>query len=273
MRGTLQGLKIVVPETRELDLFATLLEREGAQSVRCPLVRILDIDDTSEMDGWIHSLIEHPFDDLVLFTGEGLRRLAKRAGRMGLTEAFVGAVRQTRTIIRGPKPARALRELGLTPAISAPVPTTSGLITVMSEGDLRSRRIGVQLYPGGGELLVDALRAKGAEVRTVIPYRYVSATESSAVATIIERLAQGEFDMVAFTSSSQLERLIAVSKEHGLEDALVAGLKRVRVAAIGPVVSDALKNIGVDEIVQPSGASFFMKPLVRAIVAAWSKPG
>jgi uroporphyrinogen-III synthase len=273
MRGRLQGLKIVVPETRELDLFATLLEREGAQSVRCPLVRIVDIDDTSEMDGWIRSLIDRPFDDLVLFTGEGVRRLAKRSERLGVADAFVAALKQTRTIIRGPKPARALKDLGLAPGISAPLPTSAGLIAALAKGDLRSRRVGVQLYPGGGNLLVDALRARGALVQTVTPYRYTSATGSSAVADIIRRLSEGEFGMIAFTSSPQLERLIEVSKERGLEGALIDGLKRVRVAAVGPIVFDALRAMGINDIVQPSGGSFYMKPLVRAIAAAWSGSG
>lgn len=272
MPGSLEGLKIVVPETRELDLFVSLLEREAAHCVRCPLVGIRDVDDTTEMDGWIRSMIEQPFDELVLFTGEGLRRLSKRAEELVLKDAFVAAVRQTKTIIRGPKPARALKELGLAPGVSAPLPTTSGLIAAMAEWDVRSRRIGVQLYPGGGNALVEELRARGAIVKTVTPYRYASATESSAVASIIQRLAQGEFGMIAFTSSPQVERLIEVSKEHGLETALRDGLKRVRVAAIGPVVCDALEAIGVDDVVQPSGTSFHMKPLVRAIVAAWSEP-
>ena len=55
--GALAGLKILVPESRELDLFAAMLEAEGAVALRCPLVQILDLEDSSEADTWIDRCI------------------------------------------------------------------------------------------------------------------------------------------------------------------------------------------------------------------------
>src|ERR1051325_4362734 len=159
----LEGKRVVVSESRELDL----LEAEGATVTRCPMVRILDVEDYAEVDDWLERSIAWPFDDLVLFTGEGVRRLTRRAETKGLTDKLVSALKQTRTFIRGPKPARALREIGLSPTIAAPSPTSRGLIAAISGEVLRSHRVGVQLYPGGGDLVVQALIDKGADVETV----------------------------------------------------------------------------------------------------------
>ena len=41
----LAGRTVAVPETRELEVFAGLLERRGARVLRCPLVSILDAPD------------------------------------------------------------------------------------------------------------------------------------------------------------------------------------------------------------------------------------
>src|SRR2546421_10232135 len=41
----LAGRTVAVPETRELEGFATMLERRGASVVRCPLVAIRDATD------------------------------------------------------------------------------------------------------------------------------------------------------------------------------------------------------------------------------------
>jgi uroporphyrinogen-III synthase len=41
----LAGRTIAIPETRELDLFARMLEQRGANTVRCPLLAILDAPD------------------------------------------------------------------------------------------------------------------------------------------------------------------------------------------------------------------------------------
>jgi len=38
----LAGRTVAVPETRELEVFAAMLERRGASVVRCPLVAIHD---------------------------------------------------------------------------------------------------------------------------------------------------------------------------------------------------------------------------------------
>ena len=267
MSPKLEGLKIVVPESREIDLLVRLLEAEGATSVRCPLVQILDVDDFVPVDAWIDQLLAARFDDVVLFTGEGLRRLAERADTRGVKKDFVTALSRTRTIIRGPKPARALRELGLSPTLSAPSPTSQGLIEAFAREDIDGRRIGVQLYPGhGGEGLVDTLRTKGATMATVTPYRYASQTDAAGVADVIREMAAGALDMIVFTSSPQVDRLVDVAHERNLENALRDGLKRMRVAAIGPVVVDALKPFDLDGVIVPD--TFHLKPLLRAIIAA-----
>jgi uroporphyrinogen-III synthase len=272
MPGQLNGVKIVVPESRELDLVAGLLEAEGAIAIRCPLVQILDLDDARELDAWIEQFISTPFDDLVLLTGEGLRRIARRADELGWKPALIQSLGRVRTIVRGPKPARALRELGLTQGISAPSPTSQGIIDVLADQNLQGRKIGVQLYPGhGGDWLVAKLRERGAAVSPVTPYRYASHAETAEVANTIRRMAAGEFGIIAFTSSPQVERLAEVARECGLEKELSEGLRRMRVAAIGPVIEEALNNVGLQDIIVPAGA-FHLKPFVRAIIAAWTKP-
>jgi uroporphyrinogen-III synthase len=267
MSGKLDGLKILVPESRELDLFAAMLEGEGAAVLRCPLVSILELEDRAEADSWIELFLRAPFDDLILLTGEGLRKLLALCERDGLETAFRETLAKTRTITRGPKPSRVLRELGLTPGLSAPEPTSKGVLDALMDEDLRGRRIGVQLYPGEGGLpLVAALRERGAEVIPVTPYRYASDEDSAHVADAIRAMAAGEIGVVAFTSTPQVERLAAVAREYGLENELAQGLARTPIASIGPIMDKALEAHGVAAAIRPA-TSFHMKPLLRAIIA------
>jgi len=139
----------------------------------------------------------------------------------------------------------------------------------LEEEKLEGRRIGVQLYPGDGALhLVEALKAHGAQVFPITPYRYVTQTESSQVAAIIKDLAEGKIGMIAFTSSPQIERLFAVAKEHGLMEELTVGLARTRIAAIGPVMEQALAAHGLSSAIHPE-TSFHLKPMINAIAEAW----
>lgn len=268
MPDSLSGLRILVPESRELDLFAGMLEAQGAQTLRCPLVAILDLLDTSPAEAWLRRLISGGFDDLILLTGEGLRRLLAIAENVGIDRDAVAALGRIRTIVRGPKPARVLREIGLSAGLSAATPTTEGVIETLSAIDLTGRRIGVQLYPGNtNDLLLNFLRSAGATPDAILPYRYASNTETAKVEEAIRQLADGNIDVVAFTSTPQVQRLEDVARERGMIDLLTAGLARTRIAAVGPVVAAAAERIGAKVDVLPE-TSFHMKPLVNAIVAA-----
>src|SRR4029078_7978438 len=59
---------------------------------------------------------------------------------------FVAQLARVRKITRGPKPARALREIVLKPDIPAGIPTTAGVIGALRAEQLADRSIGVQLY-------------------------------------------------------------------------------------------------------------------------------
>ena len=83
----------------------------------------------------------------MLTTGEGLRRLIKAARRIGLDQAFIAAVGKARTFARGPKPGKALREIGLDATITTDKPTSEGIAETLARLDLDGHRVGLQLYP------------------------------------------------------------------------------------------------------------------------------
>ena len=115
--------------------------------------------------------------------------------------------------------------------------------------------------------LVDFLESVGAQVTTVAPYVYASASDDAAVKALVDALGDGRVDAIAFTSASQVDRLWQVATDAGLEPALRAALARVRVAAIGPIVDGALASRGVRVDVEPEKA-FVMRRLVSALAAA-----
>ena len=259
----LAGRVVAVPETREIDVFAAMLERRGAQVVRCPMVAIRDAPDPAPVLQWSRELAAGSFDDLILLTGEGLRRILACIDHndSALKESFVAALTRLRKITRGPKPARALRELGMKPDIAAERPTTEGVIASLQSFDLKGRRFGVQLYgTEPNRPLVDFLETAGAKVSTVAPYIYADAADNEAILTLLKRILAGEVDAIAFTSTPQVERLFAVAPA----ESITAALAKTVVAAVGPVVADTLLRHGIQARVMPE-ESFFLKPLTSVL--------
>lgn len=274
----LHGCTVAIPETRELDVFAAMLERRGAVPLRCPLVAIKDAPDPIPILAWIDGFCTGACDDLILLTGEGLRRLLGCIDRHApeLRAPFVEALGRVRTITRGPKPGRVLRELDLKPDLLADTPTTDGIISRLQREDLAGHRVGVQLYGSEPNLrLIDFLRDAGAIPLPVAPYVYADASDNAAVHDLIARLKAGTVDAIAFTSMAQIDRLFRVaeqSQDVGETEALRAGLARTVVAAVGPVVADALRARDLRVDVMP-GTAYFLKPMTSALAKLMAGQG
>jgi uroporphyrinogen-III synthase len=272
MADRLTGYRILILETREEAQFSRLLAEQGADVLQCPMFTIHDAPDPAPIEAWIMRFIDQPYDDLVLMTGEGLRRIIKVTRRMGVEQAFIAAVSKARKFARGPKPGRALREIGLEPQVTTEKPTSEGIAEMLSRFDLRGRRVGLQLYPDKDHrVLIGKVAAQGAEVDTVLPYVYDAQAADANIVTAIDEMAQGRVDAIALTSSGQVRRLFEVAQAHNCEARLREGLMHTPIASVGPVVSDELKSHGLRADIYPANDAFFMKPLISAMAAALSK--
>ena len=241
-----------------------MLEAEGARTLRCPMVSIRDAPDPAPVLAWLRELAAGRFGHVVLMTGEALRRLLGFAERAGLREEVVRALGRTRTVCRGPKPVRVLKEIGLNATRVAQPATTEGVIATLREEPLRGQAVGVTLFGHPNPELEQFLASAGAEVRTVLPYVFAPATDDDRVADLVARLARGAVDVLIFTSSPQVDRLYEVAGRRGLGEDLRQGLTRTRVAAVGPVVADNLRGRGAPVHVCPE-QGFVMKNLVQHI--------
>jgi uroporphyrinogen-III synthase len=264
MAETFKGKTIALAEGRQLEELATMLEKEGAVAQRYPMINILDAPNAAPVVAWLRDLIADKFAYVILMTGEALRRLLGFADREGIRHEVIAALSRTRTITRGPKPVRALKEIGLNPTKVAESPTTEGVIATLRNESLQGQTLGVTLYGEANPTLGQFLEQAGATVKTVLPYVYAPASDGDKVGDLINRMAKGGIDVIVFTSSPQVDRLYEVAAEKGLEDELRQGMIQTRIAAIGPVVAGNLRQRSAKVDICPE-QGFVMKNLVQLI--------
>jgi uroporphyrinogen-III synthase len=259
------GLHIALPESRQLDVMASLFEKRGATLLRCPLVAIIDSPNAPLIEAWLKAFITSPPDLFIVLTGEGIKRLSGFAERAGMLDAWTEALVKVHILARGPKPNRALKTLSLKANELAIEPTTDGIIKSLDNKNLKDIKINVQLYgEDPNDKLQSYLKSRNVDYKTVAPYVYASDIQTKSVIELIENLAAKNIDMICFTSKAQYDRLETVAKKFDLESLLKTGLKQTQIIAVGPVVAGQLISQGYDIAAMPD-QKYFMKPMVIAI--------
>ena len=114
------------------------------------------------------------------------------------------------------------------------------------------RRIAVQEYGKSNLELLQGFRARGAEVTAVRVYQWALPEDTGPLRTAAERLAAGDFQVAMFTTATQIDHLMQLAKEAGLEDFVQDALTRTVVGSIGPTTTEALEEFGIRPDLEPS---------------------
>src|SRR5215471_11147837 len=139
------GKRVLALESRRAAEMEQLIAKQGGQGFVAPSMREIPLAENAEAFGFAERLFAGAFDMVVLLTGVGTRQLYHLLATRYPEDAFAHALRKVTLVARGPKPAAALREMGLTPAIIAPEPNTWRELLAATEGRVESR-IAVQEY-------------------------------------------------------------------------------------------------------------------------------
>jgi uroporphyrinogen-III synthase len=193
-------------------------------------------------------------DLLILMTGVGTKTLNQVLLSQFSQERIIAAMQRVKLMVRGPKPAAALKELRLVPAISVPEPNTwrEILATLESRVDLRGQRIAIQGYGVPNPELTAGLQIRGATVSAFQIYRWDLPQDLEPLRQAIEKITQGYAEVVLFTNGAQVEHLFRVAAESNNTNSLREGLERAVVGSVGPICTEVLDRFGVDPDIEPA---------------------
>jgi uroporphyrinogen-III synthase len=240
------GLRVLSLESRRSVEMAELIRKQGGEAFVAPSMREVPLESDAATQRFAERLYAGEFDMMVLLTGVGTRQLSRLLG-----PRFGEALRGVTLAARGPKPAAALREMGLTPAVVAPEPNTWRELLQALEGRPETR-IAVQEYGRSNPELLDGLRQRGADVTAVRVYQWDLPEDTAPLREAAARLAAGRFDVALFTTAIQVSHLARVACEQAIEDAVLDALRRCFVGSIGPTTTEALEEFGVRPALEPS---------------------
>ncbi len=253
-------MRVLALESRRALELSKLISNYGGLPIVAPAMREVPLESNSEALAFAARLFEGEFDIVLFLTGVGARTLLGVVETTYKRDEYVAALQRVKVVARGPKPVAALREIGITPALTVPEPNTwrelLGALDDAAQSEVGVRvnnaRVAVQEYGVSNPELLDGLEKRGARVTRVPVYQWALPNDLAPLRAAIQSLAEGKIDVVFFTTSVQAVHLFQVAAEMNLEKEMRAGLERAMIASIGPTTTEELSRQRIRVDLEPS---------------------
>jgi len=248
-----RGLRVVAFESRMAAETARMIERLGGLAILAPAMREVPLEDNRAALEFADRLIAGAFDIVIFLTGVGVRALFQVMETRHARDALVAALAKTIIVVRGPKPTKVVRELGLRPSIIAREPSTwrELLDDLAKQIALEGKKIAVQEYGVSNRDLIAGLEARGARVATVPVYRWTLPLDRAPMRAALNAIASREADVALFTSASQVVNVMQMAEAEGIGAAVRDGFATMAVGSIGPICSAELASNGIRRDFEP----------------------
>jgi uroporphyrinogen-III synthase len=258
------GLRILSLESRRAKEMETLIRREGGDPFVTPSVQERALEDHGDAIRFVERMEASEFDMLICMTGTGLAFFRDQVAAHSAVDRLSAALRRVTIVSRGPKPLPILRDLGVRADIVVPEPNTWK--EIVDTVALRpERRIVVQEYGRPNPEMNAALEQLGAHVTPMVVYRWELPEDVEPLRAAARRLAERQFDVILFTSSIQLDHLMTIACDLGLQPQVSSALREyTAIASVGPVMTASLEAAGLPADIVP------VHPKMAALVKAAS---
>ncbi len=246
---------LVTRARKQASALAEMLEAAGATPILIPTIEIEAPSSYRALDHALASLRQ--YDWLIFTSANAVEMFARRAEAMGLRP------RPRRVAVIGPATAKAVREtLKLRVDCMPDRFVAEGLVEAMRDKAKNASMLLVRAAVAR-DVVPSALKAAGARVTIANAYRNVVPEES--VPEIQELFRSDPPDAITFTSASTAQNLHAL-----LEAAEVRIPEGTVLASIGPITSQAMRELGMEPTVEAKEAT--IASLVEALLQMTNNP-
>ncbi len=251
--ASFQGLRVAALESRRGDDMQRLIERFGGVPHVSPSMREVPIESNREVIDFAYRVLSGEISVVIFLTGVGFKHLLAAIEKHIDKQRFLNALSDITTVVRGPKPLAAMREVGVQPTIRVPEPNTwrELLQTIDQHLQLNAVTVGLQEYGVTNRSLVAGLEARGATVVNVRVYQWDYPTDTKPLENNIHAMIAGERDVLLATSAHQIVNLLRLARELGVEEQLRTALDRMAVISIGPTTTEMMRHLEIPVDLEP----------------------
>lgn len=248
--GPLHGLRIGVTASRRITDQVGALERQGAEAVSAPTMRIVPVQDDAQLIADTRTVLQQRPGLFFVTTAQGFTNWLDALPE-DLRADALAYLAETQIVCRGAKGRGAVRAAGLPDAPASPGETSASMVQLAKEIGIPAGPIGLQRH---GYLHPDVTRdleadGDGHELIVVAPYRWEPPSDLAPMDELIEGLISGTLHAVTFTAAPAVQGLLERAQQTGRREQLVRALRTHAVAvAVGHVSAEPLEAEGIDAL-------------------------
>lgn len=230
----LEGRTVLVTRARhQAGKLAEELRAQGAEVVEIPAIEIVPPESYAALDGALRQIATYGW--LIVTSANAVHALRGRLATLGIEARALGALKIAAV---GSATEKALRELGLSVAITPEEYVAESLVTALGD-QVRGQCALLARAAVARDVIPDALRAQGTMVEVVDAYRTVIPRESVEQIRALFRVGGRVPDVATFTSSSTVTNFLALLREAGIK-----APTEMRAVSIGPITTGTLREQG-----------------------------
>jgi uroporphyrinogen-III synthase len=242
----MENKKVAIYATRKADEVANKVFELGFEPFIEDVIKIQKLPEDIIVENIKMALDKKP-EVFYFTTGEGVNIIFQKAKESNLYEKLKDFMESGKVFVRGYKARSVLLKEGFKDFIN--LESTDEFIEKLKNADLTNLNFFVQMY---GEKLPDLdafLLSKGASMIEVWVYKYQ--IDTNKMDAFIEKLIEGFYGAVLFTSAYQVDYLFKRAEEIFKKAKLVEALNQIVVITVGHITAKKLTKYGVYKVFYP----------------------
>jgi len=253
------GKKILITRSKEQSKdFSDLLFYYGAEPVVFPTISLVPPETWAELDRAIASL--ERYDWIIFSSTNGVHYFMKRLKALGKD---IRALHRQKICAIGSSTAEDLLNYGINFDMVPGSFQGESIVEAFRQMNIKGLSFLIPRAKEAREIIPDSLIKMGAKVDIVTAYQNVKPHED--VDRIKKLLSDNKISVITFTSSSTVKNFLEMFDSMELKTAL----KKTKIASIGPITSQTLRNAGCQVDIEPSEHT--ITALTESIVEYYKK--
>jgi uroporphyrinogen-III synthase len=234
--NTRPTIAIMRPERYEQDS-VQICRQAGFEVISAPMIEILGKKD-EHFDGFVSRVLTGMSDIVIFTSANGIDHTLDKVPDQ---EVFINALNRLTTIAIGPKTREAAEEQGIEISFMPESYSSAGLVEAIRHKG-KGKVVEIARSSHGAAVLVDGLKAAGAEVFETQVYEIARPAKDSAQEELVQAIMDQTVDAVVFTSSMMVRNFLDLASQMRVRDTVIQVLnsKGMVVAAIGHPTANTL---------------------------------